>query len=260
MHTELPFTGEEDPEYTRATLIKVLCIFIHVLLSGLFIAGFVGQVISDSPMEFIEHFTNWAWTIHMVFYTGTLILLWSRMGFDFFVIGLFMVSLGTSAFVMVLVFFFVITDWEFVKEKIDEHGGEYDGGVVIFGNFLYHTYPFIAAIVFLFIYHPRIRISFAHFFRMVSSSHSLILFLSLMQIYGCLVPPLLWRIGFDVESVYGIETSELVMAVIVIVVVSIVNGIAYLYFFPLFLIENEKKKEKGFVYKGIEGTIKNMII
>lgn len=246
MRPEVPFTGEEDPEYTREVLVKILCIFIHVLLSGLFIAGFVGQVISDSPMEFIEHFTNWAWTMHMVFYTGTLILLWNRMGFDFFVIALFMISLGTASFVMVLVFFFVITDWDFVKEKIDEHGGEYNGGVVIFGNFLYHTYPFIAAIVFLFIYHPRIRWSFFRFFHSFKSSHSLVVFVSILQVYGCLIPSMLWRIGFSVESVYGIETSELVIAVIVVIVVSIVNGIAYLFFFPLEVVENRKKRDDTF--------------
>lgn len=102
------------------------------------LSSFVHSIADGDLETFVSHFTNWSWTIQMVFYYFLNIgFLFSDRLLDCVVSVFFIPVWGMSWIVAILVLLLELRNGNFVLDSVIYH----KSGLVFFGNDLYHFIP-----------------------------------------------------------------------------------------------------------------------
>ena len=104
------------------------------------------KIYDASLATYFTYFTNWSWTLYVVFYALVI------EGYAFYqpllrstIVYLFFLVHGNAWTVWIVLMGIYLTNPEFLMEAIEENSG----GLVIFGSNLYHVVPLFAIILFI---------------------------------------------------------------------------------------------------------------
>lgn len=191
---------------------------------GVLIGALAYKSSGTESIEIIQHFTNWSWFLQILFYAATLIgYFWTPL-FDISVaLGFFAVN-GLAWFVYALILAIIAHD----EEVILKYTKDYDAGIVIIANDLFHVAPVIFVLLFALVNRALIEKIFVRNTISASDPFALVYSFSVYQIYGgSIFLVFLYLLFFDPRKVYSFDVNLLGPAAIAIVVLSLVNGIPY---------------------------------
>ena len=181
-----------------------------------------------SVSEFIVHFTNWSWVYQALFYSLSLLVASRgcyRVGvccIAWLFLPLFAIIWAVAIGVQIL----LVYDDDFLESLLTE----YDMGLITVGNDVYHMYPVIAGICYLFLNFPTIYYSLAWCYGYNSTSAWRVV-VTLYQLFGGAVFVyglyliVLAGLGTSIGEVYQTDIAWYTALLALIGVSLLVNGI-----------------------------------
>ena len=214
----------------------LLLIFIIVWLLALYSAAIL-KITSDGFHSYFMHFTNWNWTIHIIFFSSELYALftgheWHRI---INLIVFFWIVNGTSWLVFWLVFLMIRDNPDAILGLIKEKGGPYEAWVVLDGHALSHVLIIVTLLVYsMLVWRHLID---GVIFMVGRKIRSRAFALASMMLYPLLIIGL-YITFFDFQTIYGLSTHLAWIMLLAVAVVLIFNVL------PVFLIMMRYKRTK----------------
>lgn len=236
--------------------IKVILFIIYSWIL-IMLASVIDSITFGFVDDFVKHFTNWAWTLEMIFF---FLLVTGWIGSDllfeimckYFLLPLW----GLSWIVFVLVLALVLRDGNFVLRYLVKH----KSGWVFFGNAFYHYIP---PILFSIIFVGMSVEIHAVFNKWTKDFVWTKIEYVLMFIYLTYLAPLfvmcLYAIIFDYKKIYDTTMPLYLGLIICLIVLTIFNGLGFILLTQHNIIDNEQTQYIVF-YPIDEAEIRDYII
>ena len=200
--------------------------FIVVCITIVFILGEFGKAYISGVEDFFTYFTNWSWSVQVLFYSLVLVGFIINDVWNFIVFMLFLPVLGITFYVYIILQVIVTT-----RPRLLEDLEEIDPAIVELGNELYHPLPVIIILLFLLAFHEGITMVYAEF--MTRNGRIIRAINALWQIFFPSLLCLIYSIFHNPIDVYGVRHLSYVnMLLIGIFVNLVVSGIAFHSLFP----------------------------
>jgi hypothetical protein len=203
-------------------------------------AVFIYKWATDGAESYFEHYTDWSWTFQNIFF---FLVSFSSCGqaspycdrvVSRTICCCYFPLLGTVTAIFVGVIVFLLTDDVFLVDLFDE----YAEGLVVVGNTLVHTIPFIALIFYTFLQWPRIYTSINDALRGADEAEprdsagrvALIGYwlFSATALFGIYLGVLeIW--GKSLQTVYMVTHVTPILAVVGVLTISVCTVSSYLY-------------------------------
>lgn len=150
----LDTTQRFEARKRRAKTLAVIILVAQLLWAFTMLAGIVLKIADSGVHSFVKHYTNWSWTLQMLFYFATapapLLIAYDNnksllAKFVSFVVGIAFVPLVGIVFVVAgLVMILLGTRSQFLVVLFQEHAPSF----VMLGNDVYHFIPIIALLAY----------------------------------------------------------------------------------------------------------------
>ena len=260
--TERLFT---DCEWMRRWVLAIMLASLQVMWATLMAAGAVLKIIEYGMHAYVRHYTNWSWTLQILFYYGSIATPFilaglihpnSRLGYAtqvVLVVG-FLPLNGVVWSVMGLVSVLLGTNSPFLTNVFTELAPS----IVMLGNDLYHVWPVIGILIFYIVYNKFVHFSingvYAHG-AILGNAWLLMLFLLYEAFVGSLASMASYGLIFNPQEVYqtdvpigvGVGVVLLILAgvslvplLVIVAIYNVGNRVAYPY---EWLLLNEKDPE-----------------
>ena len=165
--------------------------------------------------EFVQHYTNWSWTLQNLFYFATIGAPFLRFGVadvdgcfadaTFFVIAMGFLPLhGVVWAVLVIVSVMLATEAKLFSDILEEVPATW----VMLGDSIYHFWPVLVLLLFAIVYWKLIFVAYNRVFvrrRLYDSRRRLCMFLLFQSFVGTAVSLTIYGILFDPRQVYKTE-------------------------------------------------------
>lgn len=206
-----------DSKYVWLIVIQILWIIFIV-------AAATEKIEHNTWGDYIRHFTNWSWTLQILFYSLTWLGFWYPDLLYAVLVVFFFVTWGTIWVVLTLVVALILTDAHFIMQYVKR----YSAGVVIFGNDLYHVFPVIVILLFAFALKQELHNAFRWALEDIKSNFWRAV-IGIVQIFSPIILLLMYISIFDPVQVYNARISPVMGAVIAVVTLILASGFAYWY-------------------------------
>jgi hypothetical protein len=236
-NTELFLTR---PQQQYRVVLFVVRFIVHFVIAGLLLLGAFGKALRNgntSLEDYVRHFTNWAWTLHTVYFTITLLsnTLFIQLRYlNSFMISFFYFGLqGIAWSVAVLVYVFIGINAEFIEQYMKSFGGNTSDSTVLLGNAFYHGFPVLFYLLYSIAYQKDIWLAMHWELNEYPASLLGRVFFAIYNIY--LIPVLYYGsylLFFDPKDVYNIDTPWWVGLLVVVGTITLVSAPAYYFYTP----------------------------
>lgn len=141
---------ELPKKFEDGRLMRIL--FFDIIWVTICWIGVGAKVVSDDPGQYVEHYTNWGWTINAVYYSFDLIfILFPTRTWEFRLLYIFSWQLFFNVWmIFVLVFPMLLSNPGTITDNFKQNGGDFDPGVVFVGDRLFHVVPPIASFLYFY--------------------------------------------------------------------------------------------------------------
>jgi len=174
-------------------------------------------------IDIVKHFTNWSWVLQIIFYSLTLVGYYWQAVYDSTINALFFMVNGTVWLVFAIIIYMVLHN----SRVITQYFEQYDAGIVIAGNTLFHTATVIFLLLFIIVNREYIARSIS---RAIGAKDSFLLRYCIFM-YQCYFSTVLFTFAyllfFDPRRVYSFDVNLFGPAAVVIFVLTLVNLIPY---------------------------------
>jgi len=202
--------------YRRAALAGGL--FVAQLVWTLFLLGAaVAKIFEFGAFQYTRHYTNWSWTLQMLFFAATLGAPFVQLGFapprsglgqwtTTILVLAFFPLLGVVTTVALLVWVLLGTNSPFITDIFERVPPQ----IVILGNDLYHMIPVFSLLVFLLVYKKLIYFAVnraAADSNMARSVARLTTFIAYESLLGAGISLAIYALIFDAQEVYETQLS-----------------------------------------------------
>lgn len=196
----------------RNLLLAVLKFTLHAVWTIVILSAAVGKLINHGFFNYVRHYTNWSWTLQLLFFAATLAAPFIQHGFishksalgsftqTVLVLGFFPLF-GVVTTVMALVNVLLGSMSDFITDIFAVMPAQ----IVIIGNDLFHNWPFTNMLIFAFAYHRLLYHSLnrvAAHFGVAYDALRLTLWFAYEGFFGTILSLLLYALLFDPRQVY----------------------------------------------------------
>lgn len=227
----------------------IFLILITFLWSLVLILGFIGKWVSDSAKEFLDHYTNWVWSINTFFYPIYFFSLFqASRTIEKYLLYIFWWPLSFNNWAMfILVFLMLLSNPGTVTDNFKENGGDFSAGVVLVADRVFHVIPpLMWFIVFSFnskdlreIYKIMYQDSILRwFFNPWDVRNNMVFFYILITMFVSVAPFFVYYNAFDFKIIYEVSTPTWCGILIVIGVLIISVLLPLFYLLPFFTFES----------------------
>lgn len=228
------------PQLQYRRMLFAFRFIVHLVIAALLVVGAAGKAFRNGQTsidDYWRHFTNWAWTLHTIYFCVTLLtntLFQSCADLNTFMISFFYFGLqGIAWSVAVLVYVFIGINADFIEQYMKSFGGNTSDSTVLLGNAFYHGFPVLFYLLYSIAYHKDIWLAM-HW--QLESWYPGIPERAVFAIYNIYVLPVLfygsYLIFFDPSEVYGIDVQWWISMLIVIGTITVVSAPAYYFYTP----------------------------
>ncbi len=222
----------------------ILQICFSLIFAIILWGGFIAKLASESFFEFIQHYTNWVWSMVTFFCTVLCIsLMMSTRWMELQVIYVFLWPVMFNTWTMFfLVFLMVESNPGTITDNFKENGGDFDPGDVFVADRLFHVVPPIFMLLTLFVLSTDIKEMYDVIFSSqwqkrfkkpyVIANNSIFFYILMMSI-ASLLPFFVYYNAFDFRWVYSVKTSIWIGILLVICVLVLVVILPIVYFTPI---------------------------
>jgi hypothetical protein len=202
--------------------------------------------------EYVKHYTNWSWTLQVLFYYSTLgvpFLLGGLMDIDsaagdltLLLVGIAFLPLhGIVWSVLALVSVMLATKAELFLDVLEEVAPT----LVMLGDSIYHFWPVLAILIYYIAYRRVINVALNRVIvrqQLYRSSFRLLLFILYQAFGGSLFSVAVYTLIFDVQEVYKTDVPFAAGVAVVLLTLGAINAL------PLLITLSIHKVGKRFEY------------
>lgn len=218
------YSGKSDDvaRYMRISLfLRVLGFIISLIWAVITWFLLLWKTNSDGSPNVAQFFTNWIWTVNLIFYTLDIISYLDSDGSIFFnIISMIFPILHGTNWVVFLVVFLILDE---NPNLILQEGANHPLGLVFIGDRFYHVLPLV--VMLLYMVFRRYMIGQVVHFWLAQLPKSYNIF---WMVWVLLSPFLLILVYFGLYNaiqIYSLTVSIWLLALFIIIVVLVANGI-----------------------------------
>lgn len=190
-------------EYLTMYPLKWIELCINVVWVGILWVVLVGKNASDGPWLYYHYFTNWMWTMNVVFYTVDLATYtdWTGTAQFFWIYVAWWPFFGNVCQVFVLVFPLLYINPAILIDTADEIGWS----SALIGERLVHVIPFFRAILWLLLRQRDIVDVLGHFWWHKARDRKFFIGYLMMVLVGANGIIIIYCLNHDFRRVYGVD-------------------------------------------------------
>lgn len=134
---------ELPKKFHDSRLLRI--IFLDIIWATICWIGVAAKLFNDDPGQYVEHYTNWGWTMNALYYSFDLIfILLPTRTWEFRLLFIFFWQLTFNVWmIFVLVFPMLLSNPGTITDNFKENGGDFDPGVVFVGDRIFHVVPVV---------------------------------------------------------------------------------------------------------------------
>jgi hypothetical protein len=227
----------------------ILQICFTVIFCVVLWGGFIGKLASESFLDFIEHYTNWVWSICTFFFTALVIsLMMATRWMEMQVLFIFLWPTMFNTWVMFfLVFLMLLSNPGTITDNFKENGGDFDPGVVFNADRLFHVIPPFFVLITIFVLSTDIREMYDvifdkqwrdHFKRPFKVENNTVFYYIFLMSAFSVLPFFVYYNAFDFHVVYSVSTPLWAGLLVVIAVLILAVIMPIVYFTPITQLRN----------------------
>jgi hypothetical protein len=233
-------------KYSEVTYVVVWAI----VLWGLCVA----KVVSEGVQSYFSHYTNWNWTINVIYFTGDLVTRFSKdkMVRITYLGSLFWLVYGSNWSVFFLVFLMFSENPGVLTDLATQNGGKYGMGFLLNMNTVFHSLPLIAVLIYVVLAKSELAYVIKEMVSRLKNTNYVV-FSFLIAFLFPILAITIYSLCVDFHKVYGMTTNIGYIILIVLGVVLIFNGTTMLFLYAkaarreykLAILERKERKRRS---------------
>lgn len=224
--------------WCKTVLLSTFLFVVHFTWTIVLLSGAIGKLVNHGFLNYVRHYTNWSWTLQLLFWGGTLAAPFVQSGIvrpnsplgsftrTVIVLGLFPLF-GVVTTVMTLVFVLLGTMSDFITDIFQVMAPQ----IVIIGNDLFHMIPFVTLLLFWLFYHKLVFYSLnqvAARYNVASDALRLTLWIAYEGFFGAAISLAFYSLLFDARQVYETEIPFVTGAALAVFIILFSSGLSFL--------------------------------